>query len=115
MGQLRISIFAASFCYIMPGCASAEKLTADDMAVILGTFVTQNRVCPEKISPNYLIGREVLRLGYNIADFLPGGRYEKLMSVRIEKAVEFIKMHGLEFACRAYKEYLVRYLKDAYE
>jgi len=97
-----------------PVAAQQSNLSPDDMAIILGTFVTQTRLCPVKPANDYPIGLKVSQLGHNLADYLPGGQYDKLMEVRIDKAVEFVKLHGLKYACEGYTEYLLKYLPDLY-
>lgn len=114
MRMMRLVILAACF-GTTSAVAQQSNLSADNMAVILGTFVTQQRLCPLKSTADYPLGAEVAKLGHNIADFMPGGRYAQLMDVRVEKAVEFVKIHGLENACKGYQEYLIKYLPTLYE
>ena len=81
--------------------------------MILATVVTATKDCHAK-STSYPLNLAVAKLGQDLADFLPDGRYAPLVDVKMKKATEWIAAEGRPKACAGMVEVLRKYLPDVY-
>jgi hypothetical protein len=94
--------------------ALTQHLTPDEVAMVLSTMIVGNQRCafhPKDIP----LKVPVAKLGQDLVDFLPGGRYSPLVEVKMQKAHEWIDAQDKATACKGMRETLVRFLPDIYK
>jgi hypothetical protein len=91
--------------------ATAGKLSPDEVAMLLSTLVVAQKSCDLRTS-NYPLNLAVAKLGQDLVDFTPDGRYAQLVEVKLNKAIEWLAVQGKSQACLGFKQTLTRFLPD---
>ena len=80
--------------------AGAPKLDPEQAANALIAFSIAAGKCNKNmIDPNGSLDPSLSKFGYKTADFMPGGRYIKLMDTAAERMAKSIKTAGLTLTC----------------
>ena len=87
--------------------------TPDEVGRILATNAVAVKECSIKISNNAL-NLAVAKLGQDLVDFLPAGRYAPLVNLKLKKVSEWVSAEGKTKACSGMVEMLKKYLPDVY-
>ena len=91
--------------------AFAAELTPDEVAMVVGTVVVSQQVCGP-ITSKFPLNVAVAKLGQDLVDFQPDGRYAPLVSVKMKKAFEFVSTQGKAAACDAFRFVMKKFLPD---
>lgn len=91
---------------------SKNNISADDMAMVLGSLVAAQVSCDLKIKSYPPLNVVVARYGFNYPDFLPGNLYAPVVEVKMNKAREFIDVMGKSRGCQAIIETVRRFPPD---
>ena len=95
-----IAVVIVFFVSESAGAAGAPKLDPEQAANALIAFSIAAGKCNKSmIDPNGSLDPALSKFGYKTADFMPGGRYIKLMDAAVERVTKSIKTTGLTLTC----------------
>jgi hypothetical protein len=103
-------VFASALATSNPASPVNRPLTPDEVAMILATFVAYGDECDAHFQEDKPLGPEVAKLGQDVQDFMPNGRYQSLMDPHMTKAAGWIKMRGKADACDDFRKTLEHFL-----
>ena len=109
--EIRLKAFAALtgvFVSVIP--ARGANLTPDEVAMVVGTLFVATTRCTLKTTSAPL-NVAVAKLGQDLVDFLPDGRYDPLFRVKVKKANEWMDARR-RAACDDFRQTLKRFLPD---
>src|SRR5262245_30043949 len=87
--------------------ALTQSLSPDEVAMVLATMTVGNKRCA--FHPNGMpLNVAVAKLGQDLVDFMPDGRYAPLVEVKMQKAREWIDAQDKATACKGMRWVLVR-------
>jgi hypothetical protein len=111
-----IATLSTPFFSIKPSYAQNQSMSVDEMAIVLGTYITVSNGCPSNFQgkDDAPLSSIVSQYGYKLVDFSPNGRYGQLVEFHMEKAIEFLKSDGNEKACPAMRDTVIQYLPELY-
>jgi hypothetical protein len=89
-----------------------DKISADDMAMLLATLVAAQLSCGLKLKDYPPLNVVVARYGFNYPDFLPGSLYAPVVEVKMKKAKEFIDAMGRSSGCQAIIDTVRRFFPE---
>jgi hypothetical protein len=90
-------------------------LPPDWVAMVLATVAAHQSDCaPPLPESDYPLNLAVAKLGQDLVDFMPDGRYAPLVSVKLAKAREWERTQGVSAACSGMAETLKRFLPDIF-
>jgi hypothetical protein len=92
---------------------AAKSLSPDEVAMVAATVFVGGKECGIK-GNGYPLPLAIAKLGQDLVDFYPDGRYAPLVEVKIKKGLEFINGMGKAKGCEGIQETLIKFLPDIY-
>jgi hypothetical protein len=92
---------------------TVKSLTPDEVAMITATSIVGETQCGIKGNA-YPMNLAVAKLGQDLVDFQPDGRYAPLVQVKVKKGLEWINGLGKEKGCEGIRQTLIKFLPDIY-
>jgi hypothetical protein len=82
--------------------------------MIAGTILVAHLECNFDGNNNYPLNLAFAKLGQDIVDFKPDGRYAPLVDVKTKKGVEWVRGMGIQKGCDGIRQTLIKFLPDIY-
>ena len=90
-----------------------KSMTPDEVAMIVATVLVGGTQCGLK-GNDYPLNLAVAKLGQDLVDFKPDGRYAPLVQVKVNKGVEFVRGMGKDKGCEGIRDTLIKFLPDIF-